>query len=187
MLHWNAEGETTVRIVRKHWFILLQETAGFVVLFFAPFILYGLLTGSAPFGATLGLPTMQPVTFAPAEAALLTAAWTLFIWAKLFGAWTNYYLDVWIITNRRIVSIDQIRFFSRTMSIFRMDRIQDVTVDVHGFIPTLLNFGDLQVQTAGVEQKFIIRGVPRPQHIKDIIMREHDTAVERPVVADGVS
>lgn len=178
MLHYNAPGEHTVLVVRKHWFILLRDTIEFVVLFFVPFILYELAVTpniiSNVFGfSPLALPPLDPET-----AVLFKTMWGLFIWVKLFGVWTNYYLDVWIITDKRIVAIDQIRFFSRHMSVCRLERVQDIAVDVHGIIATMLNFGDLVVQTAGAEKDFTIKGIPRPQQVKDSIMREHDKTVD---------
>ena len=51
-------------------------------------------------------------------------------------------------TNDRIVDIEQHGLFSRTISEVDLFRIQDVTVDIHGIIATLLNYGNLTVKTA---------------------------------------
>src|SRR3989344_7995521 len=179
MLHLNTPGERTALIVRKHWFILLSRVLVFVIVFFIPFILYDLFTGRSYFSVILGFPQVENVTFAPEVVTLLTAVWALIILIKIFGTLTNYYLDVWIITDKRVVAIDQIRFFNRQMAICRLERIQDIIVNVNGFLPTVLNFGDIQIETAGEEEDFIIKGIPRPQHMKDVIMRQHDAVVER--------
>src|SRR3989344_2238624 len=175
MLHYNAPDEQTILIVRKHWFILLRSTLGLLVLFLFPFVLLKILPAIALFGGT----ALPPIPLPEGVVSFLTVLWALVMWIKLFGIWTNYYLDTWIITDKRVVAIDQIRFFNRQMSIFRLERIQDIIVNVNGFLPTVLNFGDIQIETAGEEEDFIIKGIPRPQHMKDVIMRQHDAVVER--------
>lgn len=84
--------------------------------------------------------------------------------------WIDYFFDVWIITNERIINIEQKGLFVRTVSELKFSRIQDVTSEVSGMIPTILNFGDVKIQTASEEDMFLFRHVPDPYHIKDVIM-----------------
>ena len=62
--------------------------------------------------------------------------------------------------------------FYRDISTCRLNRIQDVTVEVRGLIPSLLDFGTITVQTAGEEDNFIIHGMPHPYEIKRAILEE---------------
>jgi len=50
-------------------------------------------------------------------------------------------------------------------------RVQDVTTDVKGFFPTLLNYGDVFIQTAGERDRFDFECVPDPYAIKDLVMK----------------
>lgn len=109
----------------------------------------------------------------------LSAGWFAVLWTVFFIVWTNYYLDVWIVTDHRIVDIEQFSLFSRDVSEFRLDRVQDLTVEVKGILPTLLNFGDLHVQTAGMHHQFHINDVENPYAVKDRIIKEHDKAVQK--------
>ncbi len=79
---------------------------------------------------------------------------------------------MWIITNTRIVDIRQYGFFSRKVSSFLLSRVQDVTTDVEGFIETIFGFGTLNVETAGREELFQMRGIKKPTELRDLIMRE---------------
>lgn len=81
-----------------------------------------------------------------------------------------YMLDVWIVTDRRIIDSTQHGFFNRTVSELHLTRVQDISVHTVGVIPTLLHFGDLQVQTAGTEEKFNFLQIPNPLAVKDAIM-----------------
>ena len=94
----------------------------------------------------------------------------LFIWIYGFVIWFDYYLDIWIITTHRIVNVEQKGLFSRQVSELKFNQIQDVSTDVKGFFPTILNFGDITVQTAAEQSRFLFRSVGDPYKIKSEIM-----------------
>ena len=68
------------------------------------------------------------------------SVWILFSIMTGFAIWTHYYLDLWIVTDRRIISVDQIHFFNRNVAIFRLERLQDIEYKIKGILPTFLNF-----------------------------------------------
>lgn len=82
-----------------------------------------------------------------------------------------YILDVWIVTNQRIIDSTQRGFFNRVVSELHVSRIQDVSVSTSGLIQTMFKFGDLQVQTAGTEEKFKFIQIPNPEDVKDEIAK----------------
>jgi uncharacterized membrane protein YdbT with pleckstrin-like domain len=94
----------------------------------------------------------------------------MFIWITFFLIWIDYYFDVWIITDRRVVNIEQKGLFNRQVSELELLRIQDITTEVTGVIPTILNYGDVFIQTAGENPRFIFRQVSDPYGIKDTLM-----------------
>lgn len=91
-------------------------------------------------------------------------------WIVSFLIWVDYYFDIWIVTDRRIVNIEQKGLFSRRISELELEKVQDITTDVRGVIPTFLNYGDLLVQTAAEQEKFLFRNIPDPYSVKDLIM-----------------
>lgn len=157
-----APDETVLREVRRHWFLFVIESLPFGLLALVP------LAGAGILGATTEVfhNVMGTTLF---TFALVT--WLLFLWIAFFVVWTNYYLDVLLITTRRVIDIEQYYLFSREIAECRLDRVQDVTVEVHGFLPTLLRFGDLHVQTAGESKEFVVRHVPHPERVKDAIFQ----------------
>jgi len=173
----NLSPDEKIKItLRKHWFILLKDIFGLIVLYIAPFIVYFYFFDNAIITEFFNnkihaRPTLPIIIFA-------ISIWTLIAWIKLFTIWTDYYLDVWFITNKRIIDIEQKGFFRREISTFRMERIQDITIEIKGMLQTFLDFGDIHVQTAGESQEFIIRGIRHPKQIKEIIMYQSDIALE---------
>jgi uncharacterized membrane protein YdbT with pleckstrin-like domain len=69
------------------------------------------------------------------------------------------------------VNIEQKGLFVRHISELNFSRIQDVTAEVEGILPTVLNYGDVLVQTAGEESRFIFRQVADPYQVKDMVMK----------------
>lgn len=152
-------------IVRKHWFIHFLDSLSIVIVGIIPFAVAAFI---APF-----------VSVHPALPTFFTAVWLLALWMMLFTVWTNYYLDIWIVTDKRIINIDQIHLFKRDVSTLRIERVQDVKVETHGFFATVFNFGNIQVQTAGPEASFyLIKGIPNPAYVRNAILERVDLATE---------
>jgi uncharacterized membrane protein YdbT with pleckstrin-like domain len=165
-------GETITRSVRKHWIVLAAQLLPYFILIILPFFIPLALAFLNQFNPTAveGLNhTLQ--TFGPWE-QLLLAFWWLFLWIGAFTVFTRYFLTVWIITTTRIVEIHQYGFFSRQVSSFLLNRVQDVTTDVEGMFPTLFSFGTLNVETAGREERFQMNDIQNPTELRDLIMRE---------------
>lgn len=168
------ENEKILFAARKHWFVLFGETLFLLGLIFLPVLIY---IGLHAIGALalVQLPG-DPVYLVIAALSL----WLLFIWITFFIVWTDYYLDILILTSRRVVDIQQKRLFSREVSTFRLDRIQDITVEVNGIIQTFLHFGKIHIQTAGERQDFVVYGIPRPYDVKDKILHAANMFIEAP-------
>jgi uncharacterized membrane protein YdbT with pleckstrin-like domain len=156
------ENEEVLRIIHRHWFNIFLQYIGI---------------GCTALLVTIIFSVLPKVTSLPPDAlpsifsSFLLNTFLLFIWLYVFLIWVDYYFDVWIITNERIVNIEQKGLFNREVSELRFSRIQDVTSVVDGFVPTILNFGDVYVQTAAEEERFVFRQIPDPYTIKDMVMQ----------------
>lgn len=154
------EGEKVLQEVRRHWFIFWTE--GFILSFLAV----------VPLVIILVIGMFWP-SFITSKAFFLAGffycLYLYILWLFFFLAWTDYYLDVWVITNKKIFHIEQRALFKRQISQFRLERVQDITVEIPGFFATILNFGDIHVQTAGQGREFIIKTARQPYEVKKII------------------
>jgi len=90
----------------------------------------------------------------------------LILWVVAFVIWTDHYLDVWVITNKNLIDVEQQGIFHREISTTRLSKIQDVSSEVRGIFQTFLNFGDLTIQTAGIHHKFKISGIVDPVTVR---------------------
>lgn len=158
---------------RKHWFLILRDALGLLLIYLAPFLFFFWYSAFiAPSGGALSGVEPELLLFAG-------ALWSLFIWMKLFSIFSNYFLDIWIVTDRRLIHIDQEHFFSRSVSTLRLERVQDVSVEVRGFFATILGYGDIHVQTAGQEAAFESEGIPSPERVKTVVLAQVDRITER--------
>ncbi len=101
----------------------------------------------------------------------------MFLWIIVFVFWIDYYFDVWIITSRRIIDIEQLGLFKRNVSELEHSKVQDVTTEIHGILPTLLKYGFIYVQTAGKKTRFIFKQVPNPTLIRQVIVKLQKRAI----------
>lgn len=69
-----------------------------------------------------------------------------------------------------MIETKQLGFFRYSASEFQKDKIQDVSVKMTGILASFLNFGDLEIQTAGNQNKFNFTNLPDPEKIKQIIL-----------------
>lgn len=162
--------ELVLDTVRKHWFIITLELVSVFLLAIVPLVFligYAFVPHFPAFDAIFA-----------GEAPLVTygiSIWLLFMCMMGFTVWTHYYLDLWVITDRRIIVIDQRAFFNRKVSSFRLERLQDIKITIKGIIPTLLNFGTIRAQTAGAnESNFASTGMPDPRGVQATIQGAMD-------------
>ena len=164
--------EEMLYTARKHWFVLLGETV-----FLCLFALLPIVFFVAPhfFPAELSRTLESNLQFQGDPILAVIFLWALellALWVTFFLLWTDYYLDVWFITNHRVIAIGQHGLFNRHISTFRLDMIQDATVKVPGILATFLRFGTVEISTAS-DGKFAFRGVANPNQLKEKIMEEH--------------
>lgn len=145
-------------VLHRHWIAIVGKVAVGGILLLLPFIALP-LTGFLPHisvslvGATL----------------FFFVIYILIVFLILFIFWIEYYLDVWIITTERIIDIEQKSLFNREISEFRIQNVQDVTIDIPGMLATFLKYGNMTIQTAG-ERSFTIHDVPNLYEAKNLIL-----------------
>jgi uncharacterized membrane protein YdbT with pleckstrin-like domain len=93
----------------------------------------------------------------------------LTVWLVFFTSFIDYYLDFWIVTNDRIINVEQ-HLFARTISELDLYKIQDITGESRGFLQTMFNYGHVFVQTAGEVGRFNFEEVPGPREVARKIM-----------------
>lgn len=159
-------GEKVILFLRRHWFIAARLAAVYAVLAMVPIAVRWFLGQVDP--GFLVHPVGRPVLL------LAGSVYYLFWWLMLYRHFLDYYLDLWIVTDRRILNIEQNDLFNRVISEQRISRIQDVTSTQRGMAPTFLDYGEVHVQTAAEVERFVFEQVPHPHQVA----RQINTLVE---------
>ena len=97
----------------------------------------------------------------------------------VFMSWIMYYLNVQVITNERIIDVNQKGLLHHETTEFNIEVLQDATTEIKGLIANALNFGNVKVQTAGENQNFVFDHVAHPHKIARTIMELHQQAQDQ--------
>lgn len=81
---------------------------------------------------------------------------TLFLW----------YHNVFVITSERIIDIDQRGFFERVVSQSSWEKIQDVSIHIHGPSQTFFRYGDVNIKTAFGSVDLCVPSIFRPGKVQ---------------------
>lgn len=169
------DGEHILLTVRKHWLILVRDSISTVIVGILPYILFGVVSFTG----------LVPVfDFANEYAVFAAALWSLLIWVTLSIIWTNYYLDIWILTDRRIFIIEQVGLFDRRVATWGLERIQHITVEHQNVIETLFGYGTLSIETAGhSDHDLSAHGIPNPEIIRTKVLHRIGTIGQLQAIA----
>jgi len=145
------EGESVQLVLLKHWIVKMKVVIEALLLFVTPIIIVIVYAIThAPFFTT----NYQKLFLA------FFLLYLLFIALINFIHWLNEELDVFMISSERIISIDQVKFMHRTISETPLYQVQDARANTRGIFGTVLNFGDIEIQTAADKIFFRIQSVP---------------------------
>jgi hypothetical protein len=109
----------------------------------------------------------------------VTSLYYSFFLFFLLVEWIDFYFDAWIVTNKRLIDVEQIGIFRRSVSETRLEKIQDVTFEVKGIFGTIFHYGSITVQTAGAAQNFTIKQISDPAKIKTQLLSLYDERVRQ--------
>lgn len=154
------DNETIILYIRKHWILFWVQIFPIFLLAFPPII----------------FPTLFDFFLPQKLARFQNAGWALYfmwlivLWIWGFLQWTEYYLDVWVLTSRKIINADQKSLFNRHLATLELEKIQDISVEVNGFIDTMFGYGTIRVQTAGETREFFLKYAYHPEDAKQEIL-----------------
>ncbi len=147
------EGEKIEFLVRKHW--IMDVKIAVVVLMLC--IIPAMILVSAIFA-------YWPDFFSGGRTilTLIFLVYLMYAFLIIYIKWLNEELDLIIITNKRVINLDQVTFMERTVSESNLNQIQDVKGIEKGVLSNLLHYGNLEIHTASHKRVFFIENIPNP-------------------------
>lgn len=159
-----ADDEQVLTVARNHW---IMRFRGFMVAFLfiaLPFFLMVPLVSAGKMGLMVLGATLALGVFLAFRTSFLL------------------YWNAFLVTDRRVIDIDQRGFFNRTVSEAPFERIQDVTYSVKGLFASLAGYGAVTLQTAGGAANLELPCAADPKDLHHLLT----TAIaERRVAAPG--
>lgn len=145
---------------RKHWWALMGTTVVSGAIFNSGLLLGALMIWQAGLTPWLALPLAL---------VLVGGVWNL--WHVI--DWQN---DLYVVTDDRIIDIEKVPLISEDRREARLYQIQDVHYVMPGFINRFLDFGNVEVETAGRGGGFSFGSVPHPREVQAEIFRRVERA-----------
>lgn len=146
---------------RKHYVVLLRQIGLGLLIFFILLALFGFVVYSgAEFGAlTRGIYLGM--------GGAIFAAFLVVVWQ-----WLDWRVDLYRLTETQIIDIESLPFGLRYNEMKAdLAKIQDVNVSRPHFINTLLDYGDVEVRTAGSSPPFTFNRVAHPSLVADELQK----------------
>jgi uncharacterized membrane protein YdbT with pleckstrin-like domain len=143
-------GETVELVFRQHPVVMRRQ------------LIYGMLA------ILVGLVPLMlfPLSNIALQIFLATPVLIFLYW---FFHWVGWYYSVYIITDQRLIDIQQKGFFNRKVSEVGFEKVQSINYHIKGIEGALLKFGDIAVQTySDVEWK--LPSIHHPEYIHAELM-----------------
>lgn len=159
-----------VIFARRHWVSFLGQIILSCVILILPIVIWILLM-------VFGSGIIQGIILN--FVVIILSVYYLVAITFTYTAWITYYYDIYIVTKDTIVDITQEGFFGRKIAQLSLLRVQDVSSNIKGILPTLFAYGDVLVETAGEQKEtFLLEAVPNPQKFSAKILEIHNQLVE---------
>ena len=146
--------EKIVLVLRRHPITNIN----WILIAFVMFITPSFFTLISPFDALPG-----------GFQLVLNLVWYLITTAFILEEFLNWFFNVNIITDERIIEVDFVNLLYREITDANIDQIQDVTVEVSGGPRTFFGYGNVLIQTAAEIPKITFDAVPKPDMVARIL------------------
>lgn len=154
MEYFNCElesGEKFIALIRKHWAVLTLPTAKVIISL-----------------AVIILLRDEIIEFQYGKDVVLV--WIISLILYGVNQIIVWYMDCFIITDRRIIDIDQKSFFKRIVAEVGIDNIQETVYEINGPLEAILNFGTVKIKTASSGSMIGMEQIPNPAKVKNLIV-----------------
>ena len=157
--------EEIKRIVHKHWFLGLKALFWPTLLFIAVWLVLYEMPNRYMF-------------YTVALAAVAVLIW----WIRNF---MDYYLDVWLITNKGVIDLEWHGWFHRSSVRILYSDIEAVSYEIVGIVGTLLNYGTIQLEKISTGGAVIMSNVSRPKLVERVVMESMEKYIHSKNLKDA--
>lgn len=143
--------EQILMVLRMHPIMNLPWMIITLILFLAPYVIFPWLPLFSFLPDTLGVYAM--------------IGWYMLIGAYVIESFLNWYYNLYIITDERVIDVDFYSLIYKSVSEAKLEKIEDVTATTTGVLGALFNYGTINIQTAAEKREFEFLHVPQPARV----------------------
>lgn len=152
--------EKVYSVFREHWFRLALKFSVIILLGILPFLIRAFIPN---------LTALVPEDYLTII-NLFVQVYYLGLLVAGFLIWVLYYLNMGIVSELRLVDIDQRGLLKHEVSELNLDSIEDVTSETIGLFGNILNYGTVFIQTAGATERFEFDKIHNPKMVAGLIL-----------------
>ncbi|HBB76587.1 MAG: hypothetical protein A2186_01940 [Candidatus Levybacteria bacterium RIFOXYA1_FULL_41_10] len=136
----------------------------------APWIIKALVASLLPIFFFIGMNLLGLVLPLPEDYILVfTFFYYLVVLGYVFLNFISWFYNVSLVTTARVVDIDFSQLVYESVAATKLPQIEDVSYHQVGVLPSIFDYGDVSVQTAGSASNFLFASVPHPEKVVHII------------------
>lgn len=162
------DDEPVLLLLRQHpivnltWILLtiLLVLAPIIVLPFIPFLDF--LPGNYRFVALLG--------------------WYIMVFGYALEQFLIWFFNIYIVTDERVIDFDFYNLLFKKISEAKLENIEDITTSNNGLLQSIIDFGDIRIQTAAEIPEIEFERVPHPdlvaKFLSEMLVQEEQERIE---------
>lgn len=108
--------------------------------------------------------------------------WYMALTGIILETFLVWFFNVYIITDERIIDVDFSSVIHKNVSSAKLDNIEDITTTTRGLLASIINYGNIKIQTAAEKQEFEFSAVPQPSKVtallNELLIEEEREKVE---------
>ncbi|MBP9798278.1 hypothetical protein KBC70_04000 [Candidatus Woesebacteria bacterium] len=147
------DDEEIILLVRAHPITFIPWIATAIVIFILPIIFNVFLTD----------------LFSVLQILFINLFWYCLLASYIFMNILYWLFNVGLITNKRVIDVDYSLIVYKEVSEATIGDITDATARTAGFLGTMFNYGDVSVQTPGMNQNIEFLSIPEPDTVGSTI------------------
>lgn len=166
----NTGEEVIVATKQNAWFFV-PSIFKIIDLWLIVALIYHFLGGGAGEETAKGFLQSIIMISGPTSWVILVALpWSIYIIASAWFTWAN---TIYLLTNQRVIEVEQRGWFSRVVSEVTLRNILFISHKIEGPVKTLLNFGSIHIRASGVvEEEIVLANVSEPYDLQQKIVTE---------------
>lgn len=158
--------EVVEKVIRRHWIAFLPHLLYIIILIIFIISFYVFSWGYIPLNIV----------------HLIIIPILMISILGIFISWMNSELDMYVITNKRIIWIDQVAFLDRGISECSLKDVQEVNSKTKWILWNIFNYWSLTIQTASSTSEFHMSIVPDPQQCARLVLNIVDNNKKKPTL-----